>query len=128
MANETTNDKEWERKMDRARELGYEHGEAAGSWVFDGNTSPETIRYVLKGLEDGDPAVYDSLPSSPLSGEWADSFSLNDLADELDVSDSDEGFDDLCTEYEDGFTDGMESEVVRSGKAMLPDNDDESEG
>lgn len=54
----------------RAYHYGHERGVAAGSWVIDGNTSEETARNLLRGIDDGDPVVYDVLPFAPLSGEW----------------------------------------------------------
>lgn len=36
-------------------DLGYRAGEAAGSWVIDGNTSRETCERILRGIEEGDP-------------------------------------------------------------------------
>jgi hypothetical protein len=98
----------------RARDAGYAHGKAAGSWVIDGNTSADTARYLLKGLEDGDPEVYDRLPSSPLSGEWADSPTPASVLADLGVSEDCEGADDLLNEYEDAFSDGVTDEVVRA--------------
>lgn len=54
-----------------ARARGEKAGKAAASWVFDGNTTDETYRTTLQGIEDGDPEVMDRLSYSPLSGEWA---------------------------------------------------------
>ena len=87
---ETSKDRQEEELAKLAHKLGYEKGRNAGSWVFDGNTTEETYRWFLKGLEDGDPEVIDRLPTSPLSGEWADSYSLADLASDLDVSQEDD--------------------------------------
>lgn len=50
--------------------LGQQDGESAGSWMFDGNTTDETYRHVLRGIEEGDPEVLDMM-GAPLSGEWA---------------------------------------------------------
>jgi len=108
---ETSKDRQEEDLAKLAHKLGYDHGRNAGSWVFDGNTTEETYRWFLKGLEDGDPEVLDRLPTSPLSGEWADSYSLADLADDLDIDQEDDGFDDLCWEYEGGYAMGVEDEV-----------------
>lgn len=36
--------------------------ENAACWLLDGNTDEEAYRRVLKGIEDGDPRVLDSLP------------------------------------------------------------------
>ncbi len=83
--------------------IGREHGRNAASWYFDGNTKGETYEAILAGIVDGDPQILDSLPSSPLSGEWADAYSLSDLADELGVSQEDDSFPDVCDAYEDAF-------------------------
>lgn len=97
-----------------AYKAGYEHGKAAGSWVFDGNSSEESIRLVLKGYEDGDPAVMDMCPC-PLSGEWAGE-SIPELSDRFGIDLSD---DDNATEFEDGFSTGYWDEVCRAGNAVL---------
>jgi len=57
--------------VDRAEELGASCGRDDAGWYFDGNTSAETYARVLQGLEDGDPAIVDTFPANPLSGEWA---------------------------------------------------------
>src|SRR3954464_12292708 len=62
-----------------AAELGELEGKAAASWVFDGNTTEETYRDFLKGIEDGDPMVLNMLPSSDLSGEWAGATTPSEL-------------------------------------------------
>lgn len=72
---------------ERARELGADHGRAAASWFFGGNTSRETYAAVLKGIEEGDPAVLDSFPGSPLSGEWADGMTMGRLLEAIGVGD-----------------------------------------
>jgi len=56
-----------------------EHGKAAASWVFDGNTPQEQYARVLQGIEDGDPEVMDAYRAPDLSGEYADSYSEDDL-------------------------------------------------
>lgn len=103
--------------LESAREAGRAAGVAAGSWVVDGNTSQETMRAILQGLEDGDPAVYDSLPSAPLSGEWADAPTPRDIVNEYSEEGDDE--DAMCTAYEEGYAEGVEAEVARSCRAML---------
>lgn len=105
--------------IEAARVAGYEHGKAAGSWVIDGNTSEDTARYILAGIEDGDPAVLDALPSSPLSGEWADCLLPRDVLSSLDVDEDDDAADDILSAFEDGFSSGVEDEVVRSASAVL---------
>jgi hypothetical protein len=53
--------------------------EDAARWYLDGNTDEETYRRVLKGIEDGDPRVLDSLPWLDLDNddnlpEWGELF------------------------------------------------------
>lgn len=58
--------------MREAKKLGRERGEAAASWVFDGNTNRATYELALKGIEDGDPEILDLIsPPNWLSGEYA---------------------------------------------------------
>ena len=44
----------------------------AASWCVDGNSKREDVERMLKGMEDGDPRVYDNLPSLDWSMQWAD--------------------------------------------------------
>lgn len=106
-----------------ADSAGYEAGTAAGSWVIDGNTTEETARHLLEGIEDGDPAVLDSLPSSPLSGEWADAPLPRDVLENVGMAEDDPATDDVLTSYEDGFARGVTDEVTRSARAILPELD-----
>lgn len=50
-----------------AASLGRDAGRAAASWVFDANTSEATCRAVLRGIDDGDPAILDAYPAPGLS-------------------------------------------------------------
>lgn len=103
-----------------------DHGRAAGSWVFDGNTDHDTIRRTLQGLEDGDPAVYDALPLSPdFSGQWADDPTWEDVLRDEGIDPDDDPADTLFTDYEVTYAEACEAEIVRSGRAMLPDSDDD---
>ncbi len=92
----------------RAREMGEDHGRAAASWYFDGNTSTETYRTVLRGIDDGDPMILATFPSAPLSGEWSDSPTPASVLADLgfDSEDDSEDYDrvsDILNAYEDGF-------------------------
>ena len=108
----------------RADSAGYAAGKAAGSWVIDGNTTYETAREILRMLDEGDPAVYDSLPSSPLSGEWAGDPLPRDVLADVGVDEDDDGADDVLSAYEDGFSRGAEEELVRACRAMMPAEDE----
>ena len=104
----------YEQIMQEAREAGRLYGVAAASGLFDGNTDHNTYVAVLAGIEDGDPRVMDLLPSSPLSGEWADSPTPESVLADLGVTDEDDhGVDDYLCAYEDGFYEGSQDEIVR---------------
>lgn len=102
-----------------ARTRGAEDGRAAGSWVIDGNTSDQTTRAILQGIEDGDPAVLDAFPSAPLSGEFADGLLPRDVLGWYGMTEDDDAADAILTAYEDGFSSGVVEEVERSARAVL---------
>lgn len=90
-----------------AYRAGYQWGKDEAAWVTDPNTTPDTARWILQGLDDGDPEVYDAYSRSPLSGEWAGE-SIPELSDTfgLDLAD-----DDVATEFEAGFSAGWEHQL-----------------
>jgi hypothetical protein len=94
-------------------------GEAAASWVFDGNTDRETYERVLKAFDEGDPVVYDWFRSPDLSGEWADSPTPQTMADEWGMEPDDERLDDLCTLWEERATETFWDEIERECKRQL---------
>lgn len=93
---------------------GHERGKAAGSWVLDGNSTTDAAYRILEGLEDGDPEIFDMMPS-PLSGEWAGE-SIPELSAEYGIDLED---DTLASAFEAGFADGWSAEVTRSARAIL---------
>jgi len=99
--------------IQQAREAGADHGRSAASWYFDGNTPAETYALVLKGLEDGDPMILDTLPCSPLSGEWADNPTPRTVFEDLGMTGDEDYADDVLNAYEDGFTQASQDEVER---------------
>jgi hypothetical protein len=112
------------RGMDRLREaaadLGADYGRNDASWVFDGNTTDETYRRVLAGIEDGDPVILDQLPSAPLSGEWADSQTPQSLMSELGAHDLEpEEESELCDIFEEAYMVAVEHTVVTTARRML---------
>lgn len=102
------------------REAGAEYGRAAASWFFDGNTPRETYQRVLAGLEDGDPEILDSLPSAPLSGEFADSPTPRDV---LPVNCPPDWEDDLLRAYEDGFHTASADAIEAACRYQLEETD-----
>jgi hypothetical protein len=111
-----------------AERLGREYGTDGGSWVVDGNTSTETLRAIIDASEEGE--FYDRIVpelSGPLSGEFADGYTLGRLSDELGVDEESDEFGDLCSIFEDAYYQAFEDEAVRSARASMPDEEgDES--
>lgn len=111
----------------KMREAGAEHGRNAASWYFDGNTPLETYRTVARGILDGDPEVMDTLPNSPLSGEWADeptpSSVFRDVLDlDLHAESSfwgPETTSELLDAYEEAFDEAVTSAVMRDCNIQL---------
>jgi hypothetical protein len=115
-----TREERQEEEREAMRALGEEHGRNAASWLLDGNSTREAAETLLRGIVDGDPAVLDQLPATPLSGEWAGAPSGAEIIAEagLDPDESDPDRDDeLLSAYEDGYSsgvhDGAETEARR---------------
>ena len=109
----------YETLIAQASEAGAEHGRAAASWYFDGSTDRATYAAVLRGIEEGDPAVLDTFPHSPLSGEWADDPTPATVLDELGVDESDDAASDYLDAYELGFTEAVEFEIARVARLQV---------
>jgi hypothetical protein len=71
----------------KAEELGRDAGKAAASWVFDGNTPEEEYQRVLRGIEEGDPAVLGAT-EPPAIGPGA-GYDQDDLARDLGIEPGD---------------------------------------
>jgi hypothetical protein len=118
-----------EKAIAYARAEGTQDGLAAASWYFDGNTTTETHARVLKGLEDGDPAVLDTLPSPDLSGEWADVRSgpqlVAEAAEEAGLEAYSEivqdAFSEICDAYETAFSEAAQDEIERLARLQTAD-------
>lgn len=102
--------------LSEAKRLGAERGKALTSWYDVNDDNAATI---LRGIEEGDPAVLDTFPFVDLSGEWADEPSgpqvLNELSDAANIERDDEGFieagDDLLNAYEDAAWSAIQSTI-----------------
>jgi hypothetical protein len=108
--------------LEEACTRGHDAGYAAGTWMTDGNTTDQTYRFLLTGLETGDPEVLDMMPS-PLSGEWAGE-SIQELLGDLLEDGGDDDADTATNEeifaaYEEGFQVGWEHEIVRACRYQL---------
>ena len=109
----------YDRLHSEAHRMGSELGSDHAQWYFDGNTPDSMYAWVLRGLEDGDPEIYDTFRSSPLSGEWADEITLADLAEDLGVSQDDDAFDDYCRAFEDGYGVAYADEVEKIARRHM---------
>ena len=77
--------------------LGRDAGKAAACWVFDGNTSEDAYRAVLRGIEDGDPAILGAHPAPGLS--VGGGYTEADLAGDLGLDGEDQLPPDAVTAY-----------------------------
>lgn len=106
-----------EQYEEAARKLGAEHGKAKGSWVLDGNSSSETAQRIVAMIDDGDPELWD-MYAAPLSGEWADEPTPNDILEEIEYEgdDSPESWDSIIRAYEEAHSLAWSDEVERTAR------------
>ena len=95
-------------------ELGWDAGPAAASWVFDGNTPEEAYRRVLRGIEDGDPAVLDAI-EPPAIGPVA-GYGQDDLVRDLGIGPGDTALPGAGSPYADAFTGGFLPDTERAAR------------
>ena len=98
----------------KAEELGREAGKTAAGWVFDGNTPEETYQRVLRGIEEGDPAVLDAT-EPPAIGPAA-GYTQDDLARDLGIEPADRGLPRAVSAYADAFTGAFWQETERAAR------------
>jgi len=98
----------------RAEQLGRAAGKAAASCVFDGNTPKEEYQRVLRGIEEGDPAVLDAT-EPPAIGPAA-RYDQDDLARDLGIEPADRGLPRAVSAYADAFTDAFWQETERAAR------------
>jgi hypothetical protein len=98
----------------KAEELGRAAGKAAAGWVFDGNTPDEEYQRVLRGIEEGDPAVLDAT-EPPAIGPAA-GYDSGDLARDLGIEPADRGLPRAVSAYADAFTDAFWQETERAAR------------
>lgn len=122
-------DSTWAEWNEKARTEGADDGKnAAGWWLQDapyggrntqGAGAAIAARGILKGIEDGDPAVLDELPAASLGGTWADEPTADDVflritgwkAEKFDgnfLSTSE-----VVDSYADAFSQAAQDEIVR---------------
>ena len=107
----------------QAKKDGKYAGKRAASWVFDGNTNEETYRRFLKGIEDGDPMVLDSVNEPNLSGEYAGDPTSQSLAEEYGLDQDDARYewlsDKMCTAWEEASSNAFWWELERVCRYQL---------
>lgn len=118
---DTMSETEWAKCVADMRKAGTAAGKAAATWLIDGNSTPEDVRRMLIGWDEGDPAA----PSAPcpLSGEWADEPTLRDWVECETDADPDslepEELDELASAFEDAYAEAWQLEAERSARAFL---------
>ncbi len=84
---------------------------------------------MLAGIDDGDPAVLDTFPASPLSGEWADDPTPASVLEDLDIDEDSFAADAALQAYEDGFYTASSDAIERVARYMLaPEGPDPFDG
>lgn len=106
----------------QAKRDGAEAGKNMASWALDDNTE-ETYRYILKGIEDGDPEVLDTFNTPNLSGEFAGDPTPQSLAESYGITEErdPEGYllDSVCTLWEDAASSAFWAEIERICRFQL---------
>jgi hypothetical protein len=111
--------------LELARKIGSEHGQATGTWVFDGNTTRATYEWAARGIDDGDPAVLNVIGQDgpSLYGRNAE-FTARDLCDKIgvdyDLTETAE-VDQIADAYEQEAGDAFWAEVERAARYQLED-------
>ena len=95
---------------------------AAGTWIFDGNTSRATYRAVLDGIEAGDPMVLDAYREPDLFGEFGDPTEAT-LADDLGIEPYSAQSGEASDVWEDAAREAFWTEVERAARYQLQDQD-----
>jgi len=98
----------------KAEELGRDAGKAAASQVFDGSTPDEAYQRVLRGIDDGDPAVLDAV-EPPAIGPGA-GYTEDDLARDLGIDPRDRALPRAVSAYADAFTGSFWQETERAAR------------
>jgi hypothetical protein len=101
----------------KAEELGRDAGKAAAGWVLDGNTTEEAYQRVLRGIEEGDPAVLDAV-EPPAIGPGA-GYDQDDLARDLGIEPGDRGLPRAASAYAGAFTSAFWQGTERAARDRL---------
>lgn len=109
--------------LEEARKLGGQHGSAAAGWYFDDcrDLQREDYLKVIKGIQDGDPAILDTFVSADLSGQYADGMTPKRLFEEVGANkwQSENAGDEICETYEQAFNDVYAACVEQNCRELL---------
>lgn len=116
----------------RGRDAG---ADAAQWWIQENGGGRDTrdsreiataARKILAGMDEGDPAIQDTLPMPDLSGQWADTTNSTTLVEDItgvDHADWTERIEnavsDLCDAYETAFHHAAEKAIRRHLNGLL---------
>ena len=98
----------------KAEELGRDAGKAAATGAFDGNSPEDAYQRVLRGIEDGDPAVLDVI-EQPAIGPGA-GYDEDDLARDLGIEPGDRALPRAVSAYIGAFIDAFWQETERAAR------------
>ena len=104
----------------KAEELGRDAGKAAASWVSGGNTPEEAYQRVLRGIEEGDPAVLGAT-EPPAIGPGA-GYDQDDLARDLGIEPGDRALPRAVSAYAGAFTGAFWQETERAARDHSGEN------
>jgi hypothetical protein len=105
--------------LEAARTAGTEHGRAAATWAFDGNTTDETYATVVRGLDAGDPETYDGFGHLEPGIDGRDQYTSRQLCDDIGVDyDGTEVAEvaELAEAYEQAARDAFWADVERTAR------------
>jgi hypothetical protein len=108
--------------LEQAGDIGSLRGKNSAGWVTDGNTTRERYAELLRGIEECDPMVLDSVREPSFSGEYADDYSEADLARDLGVDGGDydeEGQAEIVEAYLDAARSAFWDEIERVCRVQL---------
>ncbi len=101
----------------KAEELGRAAGKTAAGWVFDGNTPEEAYQRVLRCIEEGDPAVLDTIEPPAIAP--AAGYHPGDLARDLGIEPENRALPRAVSTYADAFTDAFWQETEQAARDHL---------
>lgn len=114
-----------ERVLEKARELGREHGKAKASWAIEPDRlSRVRMQAILDGIENIDPRIMDQFVEPDLSGEYRDSPTPITLCNELEVdphAGDGEFQTEICDAWEEAARDAYWAEIQRTLQYQLED-------